>query len=546
MKNIIIKIKYNNYELLEHNGFNVYDINDGIYLAYSLDNDLKEFKELEFLLNMKGIFISQKQNIIDIFSDIYRSIPLYYYTYNDEIYIFSDFISIKKYINLDEEIDEVGFWEYLLFGNGIYTRTIYKNIKQFTAAGKLSIENNSINFDYYWDFNIKKNEQYENLSEKEVIKLTKELLISTFRKEVDLDKEYTLGLSGGMDSRLTFALMKELDLLKNTSFFTYGYDERILESEIAKHLLKNENLHKWEFYKLNLKEYSDSKDLIEFTGSSVTSNHIHMYSFLKNKKSENLISTYYTDAVFGYATKISKQNDDINDVDYLNTLNSYSSMIPNNILEIIKDDVGYSLKNYNNASNYTSINEYKYIVERNPKFHMNLLFSQSQLTKNTYAPFANFQILKLMIELPFKYKFDKFLIRQVIKSIDYNLLNNVPDTSNQRVYFKKDFKNIINNLFNNPLAIKLLIIKIVNLILFKLTNGKIYIFDKYSTEIHSNILSNNFFNSELDGSVDYFIKKGFIKKDFKNTLIKIPAYGNQTGLRFFLIDCYNFIKSNKK
>lgn len=94
--------------------------------------------------------------------------------------------------------------------------------------------------------------------------------------------------------------MKELDLLKNTSFFTYEYDERILESEIAKHLLGNENLHNWEFHELNLDKYADSKDLIDFTGSSICSNHIHMYSFLKNKKSKNLISTYYTDAVFGY------------------------------------------------------------------------------------------------------------------------------------------------------------------------------------------------------------------------------------------------------
>lgn len=66
------------------------------------------------------MFISQ--NIIDI----YRSIIIH--TMMKYIY----FISIN--------LDEVGFWEYLLFG--IYTRTIYSSRK--------------ISFDYYWDFNIKK------------------------------------------------------------------------------------------------------------------------------------------------------------------------------------------------------------------------------------------------------------------------------------------------------------------------------------------------------------------------------------------------------
>lgn len=54
----------------------------------------------------------------------------------------------------------------------------------------------------------------------------------------------------------------------------------------------------------------------------------------------------------------------------------------------------------------------------------------------------------------------------------------------------------------------------MNLILFKFTNGNKYFFDKYSTEIHSNILSNTFFKSELNESIDYFIKKGFIEKEF--------------------------------
>lgn len=68
-----------------------------------------------------------------------------------------------------------------------------------------------------------------------------------------------------MDSRLTY----------ETLLF-------LLMKEIAKHLLKNENLHKWEFYKLNI--------LIQKIYWFVCN---HMYSFLK---SENLISTYYTDA----------------------------------------------------------------------------------------------------------------------------------------------------------------------------------------------------------------------------------------------------------
>lgn len=542
MKNIIIKIENNRYEILESNGIQSSLIDNGTYFTLNFNDELSMLDINSFLLNMKGIYIVQENDEIRIFTDIFRTIPLYYYKENEIIYLFTDFISIQKYSNFDKAIDEVGFWEYTLFGNGIYTRTIYKQVKQFTAAGKLIIKNKNIIFDYYWDFSFHENKKYSKLKEDKVSQLLKNKIEKSFEIEkIDKETNLTLGISGGMDSRLAFAIMKDLSLLKRTNFFTYGYDKRILESKIAQKLVTSEGLKKWSFHELNKESYQNGfTKFPHYSGGSISSCHVHMYDFLESNNTENLISTYYSDAVFGYATLKNKKDTTWKDVDYFKILNNFHDIIPKDIQNNITKDIELSLKNYKNNSSYSSIDEYKYIVERNPKFHMNLLFLQYQVTNKIFSPFADYEILKFMFEIPSEYRYDKMLIRKVIFDIDKKLIENNEDTSNQRVYFKKNFSSILNNLISNKQTLSILSVKLINLFLFKLTKGKFYIFDKYATEIHSNILKADF-QKELDMALQYFLNKNMTNNVFYEKMKIIPPYGSDTIIRFIIIDLYKLL-----
>lgn len=545
MKNTFVgKVNINTLEftLLESNGLQQFTVNNGLYFSSFLYPELENLNQGDFLLNMKGMFIDIQNNSITVFSDIYRSVPLYYFNANEYIYIFSDFISIAKYTEFPKEMDHAGFWEYLLFGNGIYDRTIYKEIKQFPAAGKLFIDSNSASLDYYWDFNF-----YEKTcpsDKEEVILDFKKILLKSFDAELNQTNDsLTLGLSGGMDSRLAFSLMDELDLLTKTNFFTYGYSEKILEAKVAKDLLNLKKLSEYSFHKLTKESYSKAFDHFpQVSAASVGSSHVHMYDYLSENTTQNLISTYYSDAVFGYASSLDKKIDTWKNVDYISVLNRYSKYISPDLVCIIKQDIKNALKNFDPKANYSSVNEYKYIVERNPKFHMNLLFLQSQIVGKTFSPFASYTLLKKMIELPIEYRFDKNLIRGVISSIDDKIISNIGDTSNQRVYFKKDFKSIINNLLTNRQAIGVLANKAINLILYKVSKGKLYLFDQYATEIHSNVLASSFYD-ELIESTQYFMEIGLINGEFKEKLNSIPAYGNETSLRFEIIDLYKLLSN---
>lgn len=547
MKNIIIKIENNDLEIIESNGFQNQEISNGILLSFFKNEKLYHLSRKEFLLNMKGVFVEEKDNYNIIYTDIFRTIPLYYTQFDKALYIFSDFITIKKYIPISEELDLTGFWEYLLFGNGVFNRTIYSNIKQFPTAGRLTIKDKKVKLDYYYDFNIYENKKYSKLSSDEIVTISTTLFANLFKSELyDISKEFTLGLSGGMDSRLAFSLLKELDLINKTNYFTYGYDEKILESKIAQDLLKLENIQSWSFHKLTNKSYQKAFEYFpEFTAASISSSHVHMYDYISQNKIKNLISTYYSDAVFGYSTSKEKQNDSWLDVDYFKILDKFTSTIPVEIQNIIKDDIRKSLQNYDPKSNYSSINEYKYIVERNPKFHMNLLHLQSQLTENNLSPFANYEILKFMMELPLKYRYDKQLVRNIIRKINPNYIEEIEDTSNQRVYFKKNIKNIIHNIIHNSKALPLLGIKLINICLFKISKGRLYIFDKYSTELHSNILAKNY-NNQLKEALEYFLLQEIINKEFYLQMLNIPSYGTQTAIRFEIIDLYLLIKGQNE
>ena len=136
----------------------------------------------------------------------------------------------------NKEIDETGFWEIifleLLYGQELYIQTS----NNYLVLAKIIInkKTKSYKIKRYWDFNIELNSSLEN--EKNTVNGLYDILTNLFSK-LKSEDTYHLGLSGGLDSRITLAFLKNHIPSYNIKCFTYGYNKNILEYKYAYKLL---------------------------------------------------------------------------------------------------------------------------------------------------------------------------------------------------------------------------------------------------------------------------------------------------------------------
>jgi len=256
-----------------------------------------------FDISKNGIQVVENSEQVEVYNDPFRTIPLFIAkNKNSELIIFSNFEDFYKFENIDKTIDEAGFWEIVLFGSGLWTRTLYKNVEQMPSASKIVIDKNTNQYtiDRYWDFNIKEDTNIDSIEK--AAKGLYDRLDGIFSK-LDRNKKYVMGLSGGMDSRITLAFLSKYVPKENLKLFTFGYDENILEYRYAKEIAMTFGYDEPIFYKLTVSSYRNALDYMpKMTGGQIGINHCHMIDFFKSNNLDEYIniSTYYTDAIFGY------------------------------------------------------------------------------------------------------------------------------------------------------------------------------------------------------------------------------------------------------
>ena len=138
----------------------------GVNMKYKILENVNYTNVEIFDIKKNGIQIIENDNKIEIYNDPFRTVPLFISkNKNEELIIFSNFEDFYKFENVDKTIDEAGFWEIVLFGSGLWTRTLYKNVKQMPAASKIIIEinTNKYKIEKYWDFNIKVDESIDSM-----------------------------------------------------------------------------------------------------------------------------------------------------------------------------------------------------------------------------------------------------------------------------------------------------------------------------------------------------------------------------------------------
>ena len=210
--------------------FSEYEIADGIYY---LSSEKTEFVQSENIVEVckrnKGIAIRTYENSLEVYNDPFCSVPVYIYKNENEIYITSQF---DELLEKKLSVDRVGVYETFLFEAPLHDRTNFNEVKQLPAASFVNIDMKSLDLTIsgYWDFSIKENTDIT--CKEDAIEAVWNVLCDEFSDYKG--KELVMGISGGLDSRLSLCVLNEVAGLERIETFTFGHNKNILDYKLAK------------------------------------------------------------------------------------------------------------------------------------------------------------------------------------------------------------------------------------------------------------------------------------------------------------------------
>ena len=173
------------------------------------------------LKHLKGFYSLVKYVDSKVFAavDHIRSRPLFYAEYEKKFYLSDSAEWVRKQVN-DTEMDEYAKAEFQLTGYVTGNDTLYKNVKQLQAGECLVYSDNTLSVERYYSFEHIEPEDYnENTLLAELDTVSK----ASIQRLIQYanGRQVVIPLSGGYDSRLIAALLKEANY-ENILTFTYG------------------------------------------------------------------------------------------------------------------------------------------------------------------------------------------------------------------------------------------------------------------------------------------------------------------------------------
>lgn len=489
----------------------------------------------DFDIKKNGIQIKENSKTVEIRVDVFRSTPVFLYRdFSQNIHVFDKMDFFYDLDTYSKNIDEVGFWEILLFGASLWTRTLYVDLFQLPSASSLVINKLTKEFTIkrYWDFNVPVDKNFSSI---EIVAEKLNEKLNSIASNIDQNRNFFIGLSGGMDSRITLAYLSKYISRDQIRTFTYAHTMKSLEHTLSKVICKRLNLEAPDFHLLNFDSYRKAFDYMsKKSGGQIGINHCHIIDFFKqNRTLDTYISTYFSDAIFGWETQLGLTDEEklLNPyIKKIEKINYLDQKIKN---EIIKDS-HFITKDYNINSNFSSVREYIYVTERNQKFHNYLFSIQKEFTDESISFFHDFDLFNLSLSIPSEFK--------CRKKIEYFILNK---------YFNKISSDEIGDISSNYFRpgneinffdrLKFKSMNRINAFLRILTNGNIQMENKFQTEELERILY-QYLRKDLKNAVELFSNMGIIKDYQKSFFNSLPIRSEGVGLKYSLISLSTLFK----
>lgn len=222
---------------------------------------------------------------------------------------------------------------------------------------------------------------------------------------------------------------------------------------------------------------------------------------------------------------LSKKIDKVKHNYYANVILKYKNIKPE-IIKIINDDALQIFSSLDVEANFSSLDEFKYVTERNQKFHMFLASLHDRFITTDFI-YANMTLLKYALSIPLKFRQNKNIIDYLLDKYFKNISS-------------RDFKNISSRFqWGGKFAglsdwYLFRIINRANSLLRVLTRGKIQLFNKYQTEEHERLLYSDF-REDLSAATAKFLAMGILSVDQKIEFDKLPIRSAGVAERYTLI-----------
>ncbi len=222
------------------------DIFEFIYKKYQEDG-------IKFIQNLDGVFSiviydSQKE-LLYIIKDRASLQSLYFYTKKNSLIFGSrlkDFYNIPSFT---KKIDKKALSSYLTYGYILQPLSIFEDTKKIKAGHfiEYDLKTKVYKEQKYWSLESCYEDKKEILDEKETINRVTNILKQSISKRLSTCQNFASSLSGGYDSSLVLALLKEQSG-KKLETFTIGFDDKNINEahhakKIASHLQTNHHEH---------------------------------------------------------------------------------------------------------------------------------------------------------------------------------------------------------------------------------------------------------------------------------------------------------------
>lgn len=452
-----------------------------------LNADAREVREAA--KRSKGIIVCSDVKGIRILNDPFCTLPLYYIDTATNFTASSDPQVLIDYPT--HPYDEVGVWETLLLNSPLWNRTSYKDVKFLPAACELNV-GNEVRLHRYWNFEFEP--ASTSFNQKTFFSNFDDLLSQKF-SEIK-GGALCMGLSGGNDSRLAaHYLAKNKERFSEIELVTYATHPNSNEFRYACEVASVLNLTTPRLHLLKDTHYLDALEYLpHWSAGQINNQHGHLASFLKKSSVLTIdkvhLSNYYTDAVFGFDCGPAQSLNDFRNSAVYQTIKN-APHISEFIRDEILGDCRLALSPAPGSEGFFStLNEFKYVVERNPRFHLSLAFIQSQFMATT-LPFADLDVLTMAMQAPMTVRAHKGILDNLLKQVNTHIASIGSSANTEYFYGAK------SRLRNGTIAERLEFRKfrfqnMSTQLLAKLTGGTLRFGNPYQTEDQISIYRRSF------------------------------------------------------
>jgi hypothetical protein len=508
-------------------------------------DDLLNLGFIETAKNINGIIVYEDKDFITIGVDPFRTVPIFLCDDNG-LFISSDIRFCRDYIK-SIEFDIASFWEIIKFGVCFGTRTLFKNIKQIPGASFIKIRKSDLSYkiDHYWNYKSSNNKKINTISD--AVSGLDKIMSQTVKKKLNniKNKNFIMGITGGLDSRLSLNYLSQYLNPKQLKLFTFSDNYSSLEYSYAKQVVDAVDFTKPMFFKLNDKEYSDAlEDLPIRSAGHISFIHGHISNCLKKLSNENeklQISNYFSDAIFGWCcfSPVEEAQIGLKRMVYeIEKDNDISNKTKQIIIKDLKDIFrrGKFLKEGNGS--FSSFYEYIYLAEINIKMHSYLMHLQS--TSNPLLSlYTDFKLLVYMLSVPVKFRNYKNVVMELLEKKSRFSKKNLPNISS------RDFFGSTNKLtFFSFRGIEFKIRTWFNTVLSPLGFKLDWLVSSYQTENYHEIY-NRIMRKKILNERNYLVKKGFMNNEvaiskfkkikFKDVYTNLKMLSIARGIRKFKV-----------